>query len=112
MSEVASVSPNCTPTFKEKSIFAADRRPFLVVVVSGLPGIVVIVFTRIIEQGRTEAVILVVERAGIGEILDLAEHLDAHPPMLGEVVFGTPAIFETEPGRVPVLAHLTGEKRD
>ena len=40
--------------------------------------------------------ILIVERAGIGEILDLAEHLDADAPMLREVVFGAPAIFEAE----------------
>ena len=54
--------------------------------------------------------VLVVERAGVGEILDLAEHLDADAPMLGEVVFGAPAIFEAEPIGFPILADLSAEE--
>jgi len=85
----------------------------LVVVIAALLlalalGLVVIA-AGIVEQGRTEAVILVVERAGVGEILDLAEHLDAEAPMLGEVVFGAPAIFEAEPIARLVIADLVGE---
>ena len=69
-------------------------------------GLVIVAAAWIPEQGRADAVILIVERAGIGEILDLAEHLDADAPMLGEVVFGAPAIFEAEAVLIAIVAHL------
>jgi hypothetical protein len=69
------------------------------------------VAAQVKEQGRADAVVLVGEGAGIGEILDLAEHLDADSPMFGEVVFGAPAILEAEAVGLPVIAHLIGEKR-
>ena len=40
--------------------------------------------------------LLIVERAGISQIFDLAEHLDPDAPALGEVVLGTPTIFEAK----------------
>jgi len=57
------------------------------------------------EQGRADAMDLIFERAGIGQILDLAKHLDPDAPMLGEVVLAPPAIFEAE-------AFLVGEGAD
>src|SRR6185436_14475738 len=55
--------------------------------------------TRVPEQRRADAVVLVIEGAGIGEIFDLAKHLDTDSPMLGEVVFGAPAIFDPSVSR-------------
>jgi hypothetical protein len=56
-------------------------------------------------------VVLVVEGAGIGEIIDPAKHLDADTPVLGEIVFGAPAIFETEAVGLAVIADLRRKKR-
>ncbi len=52
---------------------------------------------------------MVVERPGIGEVLDLAEHLHANSPMLGEIVFGAPAIFEAKAIGLPIVADLRPE---
>src|SRR5262245_8861391 len=46
----------------------------------------------------------------MGEILDLAEHLDADPPMLGEVILAAPAIFEAEAVGLAVIADLRVEE--
>src|SRR5262245_4255195 len=69
----------------------------------------VVFLAGIVEQGRANAVVLVVERPGMGEILDLAEHLDAHAPMLGEVILAAPTIFEAETVGLPVVADLRAE---
>lgn len=55
--------------------------------------------------------ILAVEGSGIGEVLDLTEHLDAEPPVLGKVVFRAPAILKAKTVRVPVGSYLIGEER-
>src|SRR4029077_3144820 len=68
-------------------------------------------FPGIPEQGRADAVFLLVERASICEILDLTEHLHADAPMLCEVIFGAPAIFKTKTLSLAVRPHLVGEKR-
>ncbi len=92
--------------------------PFLVIVTSlGLiiviaaPLGVVAAAAKLVEQRWTEAVHLVVERAGIGEILDLAEHFDPDAPMLGEVIFAAPAIFEAKAFLIGIGSNLLGEQR-
>jgi hypothetical protein len=52
-------------------------------------------------------VVLLVEAPGVGEILDLAEHLDANTPMRGEIVFGAPTILEAQALGVPIGSDLT-----
>ena len=63
---------------------------------SGLAhGIILLLIRRLIEDSGANAMVLIVERASIRQILDLSEHLHADAPMFGEIVFGAPAILES-----------------
>src|SRR5262249_35175517 len=63
------------------------------------------------EQGWTDAVILLIEGACIGKVLDLTEHFDPNSPMLGEVIFGAPAIFEAQTRSLALWTNLVGKER-
>src|SRR6185436_6836629 len=69
--------------------------------------------TRVPEQRRADAVVLVIEGAGIGEIFDLAKHLETDSPMLGEVVVGSrpsPSVSRFSPTWAPKIG-LTVSRR-
>jgi hypothetical protein len=64
----------------------------------------------VIER-RAEAVVLVVERTGICQIIDLAEHLERQCPARRQLVFQLPSVLEAQGFLVGEIATLLCEKR-
>jgi len=74
--------------------------------------IILLLISGTIEDRWADAVVLIDKRASISKILDLAEHLNADAPVLGEILIGAPAILKSPAVGCGVIADLGSKIRD